>query len=341
MENKNGHIDYFDLIVKVLANEASEEEKRDLEYRRKSDPELEDMYTEYLMIWNQLGKIKDIPDIDLDNEWIALQKKMQDVDTGFSRRQVKASFGMRVLRYAAMIAFVVLAGYGIVMAVNTFSPEKVIAKETIRQVELPDGSKVTLNSNAVIRYNQKIAGNDQRKVKLEGDAHFDVKSDKTKPFVIDVDEVIVEVKGTSFYVDARKCNDRIDVIVESGIVEVYLSADKSKSVVLSVGERCSYDKAGGQLVKTENETVNYLSWKTGVISFKERELKLVARELSEIYDRRVVVTCDELKDMPFAGEYEYSDTNLHDILLYIQESIDGLQIKELDSRIELTKDGCE
>ena len=67
---------------------------------------------------------------------------------------------------------------------------------------LPDGSKVWLNSGSTISYDGDFDG-DKRKVKLVGEAYFDVQKSK-RPFVVETGLFSVNVLGTAFNVMAYK-----------------------------------------------------------------------------------------------------------------------------------------
>ena len=72
---------------------------------------------------------------------------------------------------------------------------------TRTKIDLPDGSHVWLNSGSTIRFPDKFA-KDQRVVKIEGEALFDIITDKNRPFYVDLGELSVKATGTTFNVAA-------------------------------------------------------------------------------------------------------------------------------------------
>lgn len=68
-------------------------------------------------------------------------------------------------------------------------------------VVLSDGTTVWLNAASTLEYPDQFAS-DERRVKLVGEAFFQVAKDAKKPFRIEVENSLIEVLGTSFNVNA-------------------------------------------------------------------------------------------------------------------------------------------
>ncbi len=72
---------------------------------------------------------------------------------------------------------------------------------------LPDGSTVTLSKNSSITYSGRFKG-DKRKINLKGEALFDVKANKNKPFIVEVNDVTITVLGTGIQSKKRRRKHR-------------------------------------------------------------------------------------------------------------------------------------
>ena len=83
----------------------------------------------------------------------------------------------------------------------------------------PDGSIVTLNRNSKLIFPKHFTKN-VREVTITGEAFFDVKPNTSKPFIINAGNVQVKVLGTSFNVCAYPGTETVEVVVESGKVQV-------------------------------------------------------------------------------------------------------------------------
>jgi transmembrane sensor len=81
---------------------------------------------------------------------------------------------------------------------------------------MPDGSILWLNSSTKIQVN--YSENYRRINLLEGEAHFEVAKDATRPFEVYAGNRLVRAIGTAFTV--HKSNGKIEVLVSEGTVEL-------------------------------------------------------------------------------------------------------------------------
>ena len=70
----------------------------------------------------------------------------------------------------------------------------------VAKIVLPDGSRVWLNARSSLIYPNKFLTGQPRKVKLNGEAYFEVAHDKSRPFIVETEKVQTRVLGTSFNV---------------------------------------------------------------------------------------------------------------------------------------------
>ena len=90
-----------------------------------------------------------------------------------------------------------------------------------KQLLLPDGTQLQLNSCSYVRYPNRFNG-DLRKVELEGEGYFKVARNEKQPFVVGTSRLDVCVLGTQFNVKSYKEDELVSVSVESGKVQVNL-----------------------------------------------------------------------------------------------------------------------
>ena len=98
---------------------------------------------------------------------------------------------------------------------------KVVAGDAIRVDSLPDGSVVQLSRGSAIIYPESFRGH--RTIHLEGDATFDVTHDALHPFVVQTQDITIQVLGTSFDVFSQA--GRTSVIMRTGITRVIRGKD--------------------------------------------------------------------------------------------------------------------
>ena len=85
-------------------------------------------------------------------------------------------------------------------------------------IMLADGTKVWVNAATEIRYPVKFAGK-ERRVRLEGEAYFEVVKNTEKPFIVEANGIEVKVYGTQFNVNTRR-DDQIQTTLVEGSVSV-------------------------------------------------------------------------------------------------------------------------
>lgn len=207
------------------------------------------------------------------------------------------------------------------------------------QVNLPDGSKVWLNSESSLRYPIPFASS-ERHVELSGEAYFEVagriRSDgKTRlPFVVFTGNQKVEVLGTHFNINAYKDEPGIKTTLLEGSVRVAYQTESGKaeeSRVLRPGEQalCRHEKLQVQTVDTDPA----VAWKNGIIAFNDEELHVVMRKIARWYDVDITFK-DELPPLYFGGSVS-SDKNLSEVLKVLE--LTG----EIQCRVEASGDGQE
>jgi len=164
------------------------------------------------------------------------------------------------------------------------------------QISLPDGTKVWLNASSSLIYPTSF-GAGERKVKLQGEAYFEVMHDKTRQFKVMSNDQIITVLGTHFNVSAYKDDHRIVTTLLQGKVRVQLN-DLDVYAELSPGEQSILVGHNFSVEKIDNDDA--IAWKNNSFVFDNEELGSIMRKISRWYD--VDVVCPpEMEKMPFSG----------------------------------------
>lgn len=150
------------------------------------------------------------------------------------------------------------------------------------KLRLPDGTKVWLNAESSIRYPVSFSGN-ERKVFVTGETYFEVANDKTKPFRVVTDGVMVEALGTRFNINAYPNEPFMSATLVEG------------SVLVSNGKTDNILKPGQQAQLSETvfsvaniETSNVIAWKDNEFKFANTPLDVIMRQVERWYDAEVV-----------------------------------------------------
>jgi ferric-dicitrate binding protein FerR (iron transport regulator) len=190
--------------------------------------------------------------------------------------------------------------------------------DRIQEIILPDSSHIWLNENSTLYAPKKFSFN-SRKVKLEGEAYFEITRDESKPFKVKAGNTIIKVLGTSFDVKKEKETGNIHVVVSSGKVAFYRAYSLDNDIVLTPGTKGIYHASNGEIIASGNTNQNYLSWKTGRLSFYDTPLNEVCEILSEYYKTSITTNLND-SGLVLTGTFENED--LEQILKTIELTFD-------------------
>ena len=148
------------------------------------------------------------------------------------------------------------------------------------RVVLPDGSVIWLNSDSHLEYPVTFSG-DERRVRIVGEAYFDVVADAHKPFIVETEHQSVSVLGTKFNIATYPSEPVVTTLV-SGSVSV--DTPHREAIILCPGEQSTLDISTGQLIVSKVSTEQFVSWKDGMISIETMPLSKILTLLSRRYN---------------------------------------------------------
>ncbi len=284
MKEEQYHDDPLLLISKYLNEEATAAEVAELEAWVLASPENRAQFREVQRAWALAGTSENRLGVDAEQEWEKIKPLIQS-----NARVVALPRRRTWWRVASVAAAVVLIFSAYWLLGPTATSELALAAAAQIEAErLPDGSQVTLNQFAQVRY-REAAG--QRRGELAGDAFFDVQRDTERPFLITTDVLTVEVLGTSFYVDARTAAGETQVVVQSGRVAVRTA---EREMVLEAGEMAIYDKARRNLRKAADADPYALAWQSDSLVFDATPLDRVVLALQRKFHRPIALRNPQL-----------------------------------------------
>lgn len=182
------------------------------------------------------------------------------------------------------------------------------------QVRLPDGSKVWLNAGSSLTYMPKLVHDGQRRVKLVGEAYFEVAKDKTRPFVVQTRNQDVEVLGTSFNINAYLDEPVTSTTLLEGSIKI--KSDKSERFVRP-GEQAVNNGKDIQIARIAVE--NAIDWKDGDFYLNHVDFKMAMRKIARWYDVEVVYD-GSVPDGMESGGWIARDKPLSQVLKSIESS---------------------
>ena len=122
----------------------------------------------------------------------------------------------------------------------------------------------------------------ERRIRLEGEAYFEVTHNPRRPFVVEFEGGEIQVLGTSFNVKAYRDDDIVAVTLDEG--RVVLDDRRGGRFELSPSEQLLYDRRSGEgRIVRGADAMRYSIWKDDVISFRDTPLAEVLETLSRWY----------------------------------------------------------
>lgn len=172
------------------------------------------------------------------------------------------------------------------------------------EVQLPDGSRIKLNSDAVLQYT--LGAGSMRSVDLSGEAYFEVaglKNNRGKkiPFRVGVSKrnasreaknVLIEVLGTHFNVKAYP-----EEMIKTSLLEGAVRISKGgQHRLLKPGEEAIINDRGEHIavVPIENPEA-VLAWTKGYFYFEKARLSTIMQQIGRWYNAEIIYENESLK----------------------------------------------
>ena len=225
----------------------------------------------------------------------------------------RRSIGLRrIIGYAAQIAAMVALALGVGWGYISYHERswetlttRISAPEGQRvNLKLQDGTEVWLNSGAELEYPSLFAG-DTRRVRLSGEAFFDVSHDADKPFVVETFACRVEVLGTRFNVNADVQHACFWTTLLRGSVRVTSLEDPRQQVVLKPDEQALLED--GKLTLHKADDPNEYLWTKGLISISGLDFKEVIHRMEHCYGVRINLAAAPIPTLEAMGKLRISD----------------------------------
>lgn len=330
------HIDE-NLLIRYILGETSDAEGQEVQSWIELSSENKLQYEEFKKVWESVES-KPL-DVDVDAAWQKVNIRIAGEEVVKGEPVVRQLERPRFTWYAAA-AVVALVGLFTVFQLLFRSNEVQIASVD-QQLEqsLNDGSVITLNANSKLDYPKKFKGS-ERRVKLEGEAFFDVAKDAEKPFVIEAGEAEIKVLGTSFNVEAFE-NQNVLVHVITGKVQLSVpgATEDTLRIILTPGMTGVLDKNSGRVYEQSQDYSDALFWMDKRLEFDKTPLPEVFEVLERNYKVEFTAVDPDLKKCLLTARFK--EDSVKNILSVIEATFDiHFEIGAKTVRIESKDQNC-
>ena len=211
---------------------------------------------------------------------------------------------------AAAILAIVIAGYLLLQQGHSrerAGKYEVVYRDSILnkgdrpyKATLADGSTVWLNTGAVV-YIADGFGKTERRVKVNGEAYFEIRQDVAHPFYTEAGNITTHVLGTAYDIEAYPTEKEVRVSLLQGRVAVR-SADTT--CMLSPGQMLSYTRQSGSMVVGSVATSDPSAWIRGKIVLNKIALPEALDRLTRLYHIPIQYNYGLIKEKVITGEFD-------------------------------------
>lgn len=214
---------------------------------------------------------------------------------------------------------------------NSAAPLKIsVMRGGEYKLRLDDGTVVWLNSESEFEYPETFSGK-ERRVRLSGEAYFEVQKDPERAFIVESGHTSVKVLGTTFNLSAYTNDPAVVTTLVSGKVEIQTGKENR---ILTPGRQAIVDKESNTVSVQEVDTRFYTAWIQGVFEFDDMTLQDITTRLSRWYDVQFEFR-DNCGEEHFTGafwKYQPLESFLKDI-----EAVTDVVFTPVDKRIIVTR----
>ncbi|WP_291912814.1 FecR family protein [Chitinophaga sp. CB10] len=247
-----------------------------------------------------------------------------------------------LLRIAAAVAAIILAA-GAYLVLNN-NNEQLVASTgfgEIRQITLPDGSRVDLNANSKITYRKNWKKGKEREVWLEGEALFQVshlnrdtnRIQAGEKFLVHTKDITVTVLGTVF--DIRQRRLKTEVVLQSGKISLHFSNGQKPDIIMEPGQLVAYNEADQQLITAGASPEKFTAWKEQKLILQDPKVHDILSYLEDNFGKKIIMENKELNNRTVNGPILISSL---DDALFVLSTVLNTEVIKRDSNTILLRD---
>lgn len=301
---------YDKLSVKYLTGNCSKDEAIRLEQWIAVSEVNQRLFDQKSLAWTLSASQKAVKPINTEEALASVHQRIEAIEQRHYFVPKQHSIARRISIWAAGVAAALVLGFAVFAVLRN---DKAVVMESFVMNEksneslvLPDGSEVFMNTGSQLQY---AANFDSKRfvAGFEGEALFEVQKMTDKPFQILLDNLGVEVLGTSFNLRAIPGSSTYSLDLIHGKVRLFTFDENPEELleqlILLAGESGVYDTETGRLSRSKTTDNNFMSWKTGVLEFVNAPLPEVIKTLNRVYNINIQLASKH-EDLRLTARFE-------------------------------------
>jgi transmembrane sensor len=309
-----------ELLTRKIAGEATPDELGELSYLLKKYPDA--IYYEALLeqVWTLDRKTEEE---DLEETFRKHSEKFkEELDFEPNKRSLISYFKRPVLIAATLACIILLISTYFIRNYLSVPKEErieiVAGKGVRKEIKLPDGTVVLLNSDSKISYDMDMQNRNQRDVSLSGEAFFKVAHDKKRPFMVKTNTIAIKVLGTEFNVKAYPGDLKSETTLLKGSIELTINGRPEQNLILKPSEKFALvnkdtrlaEKNSNPVLMIENissvkvgdrEYIEEISWTENKFVFQNESFEDLIPKLERWYNVKIILDNPIIKSYRFTG----------------------------------------
>jgi len=306
MDNK---INIWSSISSALEGNPSKEEKRQVEDWTNKDER-------NLKFFDRLKNTSFNPEIEekaasvQDLIYIKTREKINRVQL---KRKIRL---WQCVAAASITLLLIVSGLSFLQTESAIPPMYVDLKSPVgstTRLTLSDGTLVELNAGSTLSYPLSFKG-DYRTVSLTGEAYFEVTKDTKHPFIVEANQMKVQVLGTHFNLKSYEEDNRLVTTLIEGSVSVEVDKPGNspvKPIILKPNQQIVFDKSTNEISVFEVNAGLYASWKDGECFFESEKLKDIIKILERQFGIPISIADASLEEQIYSGFFTKKEGLFH------------------------------
>lgn len=236
----------------------------------------------------------------------------------------------KMKRWIAVAVAVLVVTVGGLYWLNSAAQDMVQTKfGELKEQQLPDGSRVTLNANSTITYSKGWEKGREREVWLKGEAFFHVaKTPARSKFVVHTDRFDIVVTGTQFNVVNR--DEKTNIMLTEGSVTLHTPDGKTCKMV--PGDFVEVNHS--EIEKKTGREENILAWRDKKLIFENTPLHSALDKIEEHYGIKITIGNANIGNKPISAILPNDNLN---VLLDALEATGEYHVIRKDGEIIITE----